>query len=140
MMIKAYLRIVVALVGVAGLGIATKGQVVDQIVVTVPFEFVVAGTTLPAGTYRVHRVSDDPSEGLVLSSYENRVITTVFPIDVESARVNKPEVTFETAGDEHLLRRIQTTNNVFNIPVSKPTNTGISANNGKPSFGSSRSK
>jgi hypothetical protein len=140
MMKKLYLRMALALVGVAGLGIATKGQVVDQMVVTVPFEFVVAGTTLPAGTYQVHRVSDDPSEGLVLSSYENHVITTVFPIDVESGRVNKPEVTFETAGDKHLLSRIQTANNVFNIPVSKPTNTGILANNGKPSFGNSRSK
>jgi len=137
---KLFLRIAMALVGVAGLGIATKGQVVDQIVVTVPFEFVVAGTTLPAGTYQVHRVSDDPSSGLVLSSYENHVITTVFPIDVESARVNKPEVTFETAGDEHLLSRIQTANNVFNIPVSKPANNGILANNGKTSSGSSRSK
>lgn len=137
---KLFLRIAMALVGVAGLGIATKGQVVDQIVVTVPFEFVVAGTTLPAGTYQVHRVSDDPSSGLVLSSYEHHVITTVFPIDVESARANKPEVTFETAGDEHHLSRIQTANNVFNIPVSKPANNGILANNGKTSSGGSRSK
>jgi hypothetical protein len=142
MMKKFYLRIAVALVGLAGLGITTKAQAaVDQLVVTVPFEFVVGGTTLPAGTYRVHRLSDDnPSEGLVLSSYENRVITTVLPIDVESTHDNKPEAAFETAGDQHLLSRIQTADHVFNIPIAKSARTAILAHNAKSSFGSPGSK
>jgi hypothetical protein len=141
MMKKLYFRIAVALVGIAALGITTKAQAVDQIIVTVPFEFVVGGTTLPAGTYRVHRVSkDDPTGGLVFTSYENRVIATVLPIDIESAYNNKPEVTFKTAGGQHLLSRIQTVDNVFNIPISKSTNTAILANNAKSSFGSPGSK
>lgn len=138
---KLYLRIAVALVGIAGLGITTKAQAaVDQLVVTVPFEFVVDGTTLPAGTYQVHRLSDNPSGGLVLSSYENRVTTTVLPIDIESARVNKPEVAFETAGDQHLLSRIQTADHVFNIPIAKSTRTALLAHNANSSFGSPGSK
>jgi hypothetical protein len=60
---KLCLRIAVSLVGFAGLGITAKAQVVDQIVVTIPFEFVVAGKTLPAGTYRVNRVSDGLRDG-----------------------------------------------------------------------------
>ena len=59
MMKKLCLPILVTLVGFAGLSVAAKAQVVDQIVVTIPFEFVVAGTTLPAGTYRVNRLSED---------------------------------------------------------------------------------
>src|ERR1700726_2237088 len=74
MMKKSHLRILVALVGLAGFAVAAKAQVVlDQIVVTIPFEFVVAGKTLPAGTYRVNRLSDTDPSVLVLNSFENRV-------------------------------------------------------------------
>jgi hypothetical protein len=137
MMKKFYLRIAVALVSIAALGITTKAQAVDQLVVTVPFQFVVDGTTFPSGTYRVHRLSDiNPSGGLVLSSYENRAIAVVLPIDTESARVNKPELTFETAGDQHVLSQVHTADHVFNIPISKSNNTALLANNAKSSYGS----
>lgn len=137
---KLFLRIAMATVGIAGLGIATQAQVVDQIVVSVPFEFVVAGTTLPAGTYQVHRLHDDPSTGLVLSSYQNRVTIAVLPIDVATARAIKPELTFETDGHEHVLSRIRTDENIFDIPVSKSKNTRFLANNAKPSLGGSAGK
>jgi hypothetical protein len=118
-MMKNLLRIAVALVGFAGLGIAAKAQVADQIVVTIPFEFVIAGKTLPAGTYRVNRVSNDKWDGLVFSSFENRAGVIVHPIGVESAPDDKTQVSFEKAGDEHFLSKIQTGDNVFTIPVSR---------------------
>jgi hypothetical protein len=120
MMKKLCLRIAVALVSFAGLGITAKAQVADQIVVTIPFEFVVAGKTLPAGTYRVNRVSpDDRWAGLILSSFENRASAIVVPNEVESAPAEKSHVSFETAGDEHFLSKIETADNVFSIPVSR---------------------
>jgi len=119
MMKKLCLRIALALVSFAGLGITAKAQVVDQIVVTIPFEFVVAGKTLPAGTYRVNRVSDDRWAGLILSSVENRASAIVHPNKVESAPAEKAHVSFETAGDEHFLSKIETADNVFTIPVSR---------------------
>jgi hypothetical protein len=125
MMKKLCLRIAVALVSFAGLGITVKAQVVDQIVVTIPFQFVVAGKTLPAGTYRVNRVSDDRWAGLIFSSFENHASTLVRPIEVESTREvestsdGKAHVNFETAGNEHFLSKIQTADNVFTIPVSR---------------------
>jgi len=119
MMKKLCLRIVVALVGFAGLGITAKAQAVDQIVVTIPFEFVVAGKTLPAGTYRVNRVSDDRLDGLIFSSVENRASAIVHPIEVKSARADKAQVSFEKAGDQHFLSKIETADNVFTIPVSR---------------------
>jgi hypothetical protein len=119
MMKKLCLRIAVALVSFAGLGITAKAQVVDQVVVTIPFEFVVAGKTLPAGTYRVNRVSDDRWTGLIFSSFENHASAIVHPIEVESTRDVKAHVSFETAGDEHFLSKIETANNVFTIPVSR---------------------
>jgi hypothetical protein len=120
MMKKLSLRIAVALVGFAGLGITAKArQVPDQIVVTIPFEFVVAGKTLPAGTYRVNRVGDDRWDGLIFRSFENRAGVIVHPIEVESAPADKTKVSFEKAGDEHFLSKIQTADHVFTIPVSR---------------------
>jgi hypothetical protein len=116
---KLCLRIAVALVGFAGLGITAKAQVPDQIVVTIPFEFVVAGKTLPAGTYRVNRVSDDKWDGLVFTSFESHAGAIVHPIAVESASADKTSVSFEKAGDERFLTKIQTADNVFTIPVSR---------------------
>ena len=116
---KNLLRIAVALIGFAGLGIAAKAQVPDQIVVTVPFEFVVAGKTLPAGTYRVNRVSDDKWDGLVFSNFENRAGVIVRPTEVQSASADQSKVSFEKAGDEHFLIKIQTGDNLFIIPVSR---------------------
>jgi len=43
------LRIVIALIAVAVFGIGVKAQVLDQIEVNIPYQFVVAGKTLPAG-------------------------------------------------------------------------------------------
>jgi hypothetical protein len=115
---KLYLRILVALVGFAGLGATAKAQVIDQIVVTIPFEFVAAGKTLPAGTYRVNRLSDDRF-GLVLRSLDNRASVIVLPTEVESAPGDKAQVSFETAGDEHFLSKIKTADNVYNIQVPR---------------------
>jgi hypothetical protein len=116
---RKYIRILIALIGVTGLGITAKGQAVDQIVLTVPFEFVVSGKTLPAGTYRVNRLWSDKLEVLVITSYENNVSAIFLPTEVESASANKPQVTFEKAGDEHFLSKIETADNVFTIPVSR---------------------
>ena len=117
---KLCLRIAVALVSFAGLGITAKAQVVDQVVVTIPFQFVVAGKTLPAGTYHVTRAeSDDKWAGLIFSSFENRVSTIVHPIEVENTPAEKAHVSFEIAGGEHFLSKIETANNLFTIPVSR---------------------
>lgn len=116
---KQYLRILLALVCFAGLGVTAKAQIRREIAVTLPFEFVVSGKTLPAGTYTVSRFSNDRFDGLVLSSYENRVSVFVHPIEVESARADKPNVTFERVGESHFLSKIETSYDVYTIPVPR---------------------
>jgi hypothetical protein len=116
---RQYLRILTALIGFAALGVTAKAQEVDQIVVKIPFEFSVVGKTLPAGTYRVNRISSDPNGGLVLRSVENHTGALVLPTYSEGSVSDKPEVTFEKAGDEHFLTRIKTGDHVFSISVSK---------------------
>jgi hypothetical protein len=116
---KHYLRFLIALIGVAGLGTAAKGQAVDQIVVNIPYEFVVAGNTLPAGTYQVNRLSNIHPEVLILSSFESRAGLMVRSTEVESTRADKPEVSFEQIDGQHFLSKIETADHVFTIPVSR---------------------
>jgi hypothetical protein len=113
------LRILIALIGVAGLGVAAKGQAVDQIVVNIPYEFVVAGKTLPPGAYRVNRLTDTDPGSLILSSFESRAGVMVRSISVESTQADKPEVSFEQVDGQHFLSKIKTADHVFTIPVSR---------------------
>ncbi len=116
---KKYATILVAIICFLGLGVAAKAQTRNEIVVTLPFEFVVSGKTLPAGTYTVSRFADDKFEGLILSSYENRTSVFVHPVEIESASGDKPQLNFERVGGQNFLSRIQTTKDVYNIPVSR---------------------
>lgn len=115
---KQCLRILIALIGVAGLGITAKAQDVDQFNITVPFEFVTSGKTLPAGTYRVKRVWNNKLKPLVITNTENNASAIVLPTEVESTPANKSQVSFETAGGKHFLNKIETANYIFTIPVS----------------------
>jgi hypothetical protein len=116
---KQCMRILIVLIGVAGLGMAARGQVPDQILVNIPYEFVVAGKILPAGTYRVNRLSDADHETLILSSFESRARVMVLSTSVESTQADKPEVSFEQVGGQHFLSKIETADHVFTIPVSR---------------------
>ena len=118
---KQYLRSLIVLIGVAGLAMAARGQAVDQIVVNIPYEFVAAGKTLPAGTYRVNRVGlTDPA--LILSSLENGSSVLVLPTQVESTNDDKAQVSFEQVGGQHFLSKIETADHVIHhsqCPVRK---------------------
>ena len=116
---KLYLRVLIALIAVAGLGVAARGQAADQIVVNIPYDFVVGSKTLPAGNYKVHRVSDANPRALILSSFENRASVFVLASQVESTRADKVEVRFEQVGGERFLSTIETASHLFTIPVSR---------------------
>ena len=117
---KQSLRILIALMSVAGFGVAAHGQTVDRISTKIPYEFVVSGKTLPAGNYRVSR-SNEANGGtiLVLSSFENRASVFVLPAQFESGPADKVFVQFEQIGEQHFLTSIQTGEHLFTIPVSR---------------------
>jgi len=119
MMRKQCLRILIALIVVAGLGVAARAQAPDQILVNIPYEFVVAGKTLPAGTYRVNPASNTDRETLLLSNFESRATVMVLSSSIESTQASKPEVSFEQVGGQHFLSKIETADHVFTIPVPR---------------------
>ena len=112
-----YLRLLLVLAGFAAFAVPAKAQVVDQPVVNIPFQFVVAGRTLPAGEYKVTRLYGWNPRVLVLSSYENRASAIVIPAEVEESLGGKARLTFETAGDQHFLSSIATEDHVYNFEV-----------------------
>ena len=116
---RHYLRILMGLIGLAGSGMAARGQAVDQIVVKIPYEFVVAGKTLPAGSYRVDRVSDKNERALVLSSFENHASTVVVPTQDEVSKAEKSSVSFEQVGGKYFLSEIKTADHLFTVRVSR---------------------
>jgi hypothetical protein len=116
---KKYASILFTLICLLGVGVAAQAQIRSEIVVTLPFEFVISGKTLPAGTYTVSRFSDDKNDGVILSNRESGKSVFVHPIETEDTSADKTQVSFERVGELHFLTRIQTSHDVYNIPVSR---------------------
>lgn len=118
---KHCVRILSTFFGLAALAITAMGQTVDQLIVNIPYEFVVAGKTLPAGTYRVHRIDDSNYRTLAISSSDTGAAVLVLPTEVTGQTgAAEPSVSFQQVGEQHLLSKIQTDEHVFTIPVSSP--------------------
>jgi hypothetical protein len=128
-----YVRILSAVFALAAFGAAARAQAADQLVVNIPYEFVAAGKTLPAGTYTVHRISAVNSEELSLTSFENRTGVLLVSSEVVQASEYKPTLTFEQVGDQHFLSKIETAEHIFTIPVSKSSAPVVAKNQSSPS-------
>ena len=114
---KKYGRILVAVILLSGLGVAAQAESRTEVVVTLPFEFVAGGKTFPAGTYSAGRLTDAGLGGLRLTNRATGTSVFVLPDEVESSSANKPKVIFKQVGNQHFLSAIQTTDEVYNIPV-----------------------
>ena len=116
---KKYTRILVALTFLLALGVAANAENQAQIVVTLPFEFVASGKTLPAGTYSVKRISQQPFDTLMLTSDDRGTSVFVRPVEMEEASDDKPKVSFHQVGEQHFLSAIETADYIYNFSVSK---------------------
>lgn len=136
---KQYLRVFVALAGFSACGLAAKGQPVDQIKVTIPYQFVANDKILPAGTYTVSRALDSIEGALILNNFENHVSALVLARRTESASFNHSEVSFEEVGGQHFLSKIKTADYEYIIPPSRAEIMQAAAKpqNGAPGAGSS---
>lgn len=113
-----YVRFLSAFFGLAAFAAATRAQEVDQIIVNVPHEFVVAGKTLPAGRYRVNHANDFNTWTLVMTSLESRDRVFLLSDEVSPTREDKPAVSFQHIGDQYFLSKVETADHIFSIPVS----------------------
>jgi hypothetical protein len=116
---KNYVRILAAIAFLAGCGIAANAQMQDNIIAKVPFQFIVNGKTLPAGTYTVRHLSDNTSGPLILTNRDNgsSVFVNAYLGDYVSA--GKPVVSFQQVGEQRFLSTIQTPFDIYQIPASR---------------------
>jgi hypothetical protein len=116
---KYFVGILSAVFGMAAFAVAAKAGTSDQLLVKVPYEFVVGGKTLPAGTYRVSRVSFTNEGELVLTNLDKPAGVLLSASEWKDARDYEPNLKFEQIAGQHFLSTIQTAEHVFTIPVSK---------------------
>jgi hypothetical protein len=113
--VKKYFMFVLAMIVFAGLGATAHAEEEGSIIAQIPFEFVAAGKTLPAGTYTVSRGSSGSE--LLISSRDNGVF--VIPVVLDSTPVDNPLVTFDKVSDTYLLREVTTPLGTFIIDTQR---------------------
>lgn len=134
---KGYARVLSAFFAAAAIAVAARAQAVDQLIVKIPYEFVAAGKTLPAGTYTVRRINDRDINELSLTSFENRTGVLLSSTIVEPNSDDKQVLTFEIVGDQHILSKIETADHVFTLYVPAKSAPVLAKNQASPSTGSS---
>lgn len=114
---KVLLRILLVLVGFAGLTIPAKAQAVDGLIVNIPFAFEAAGKTFQAGEYRITRLRDQDPWILVFTSTNNRSDSVILRAESVATPEGKANLGFTTVGDQRLLSRIQTRDHAYTFAV-----------------------
>ena len=112
-----YVRFLSAFFALAAFAAAARAQSADQLTVNIPYEFVVSGKTLPAGTYRINRVNDRDIADLAIFGTENHTSALLHSSEVTSATENKPTLSFEHIGNQYFLSKVETADHVFTLPV-----------------------
>ena len=110
---KKYARVLVAVTSLLGLSVAANAEIRGVVKVTLPFEFVASGKTLPAGTYTVSRVSPEVNRALVIRSNDNSVFMLPLffdgnPVSVNGVSADRAELGFEHVGDKYFLTDVET--------------------------------
>jgi hypothetical protein len=114
---KHYSAVVLALVCILGLGVTAQAQDAGGVIVKVPFEFVAGGKTLPAGTYRVSRVSPETQPGLFIRSDKDGAM--LLPTVFDGAAAEQSELSFAHVGDKYFLSKVGTPAGVYTIATPR---------------------
>jgi hypothetical protein len=103
--------------------LVTAGSAVAQghaVQATVPFDFAVGNSHLPAGTYTITSPDSRGSTGLVIRSDAGRitVLTTAY---ADGKQSKNSKLVFDKFGDQYFMREILCSNSDMNLelPVSK---------------------
>jgi hypothetical protein len=113
--VKKYFMFVLAMIVFAGLSGTAHAEEEGSIIAHIPFEFVAAGKTLPAGTYTVSRESSGSE--LLISGRDNGVF--VIPVLKDDTPVDNSLVTFDKVSGTYLLREVNTPLGTFIIDTQR---------------------
>lgn len=112
------LRVILALGLLTAAAVGAHAQDLDTVVVNVPFDFVVANTTLPAGTYTINRVQFNNPSSLQLRSADGHsaVLTSVA---MTGAPDGSLKAVFNRYGDQIFLHEIRTAGGEYQLTRSR---------------------
>ena len=87
---------------------------------TVPFDFAVGNSRLPAGTYTITTVDSPSSTGLAIRSDSGKV-TVLINAYADGKQSKNSKLVFDKYGDQYFMREILCSNADMNVelPVSK---------------------
>jgi hypothetical protein len=92
----------------------------DQIVTTVPFDFVVGNKTFPPGTYTISRISDDPGWGLRIQSSDGKTNEFFLPTTSgPTVAKGEPKLQFRHEGDQYFLTAISAGLETYTLAPSR---------------------
>ena len=115
---KQYLTVLFTLICVLGLGLGAQAQEEDTVLAKIPYDFVVAGQVLPAGTYRVSRIdTTGSSRTLEISSYETRASALLIPTVFDDFQTGHAQLNFEHVGNKYFLSAIETPIGTYDIHI-----------------------
>jgi hypothetical protein len=115
---KSYVAAVLMFMCLLGVAVSARAQDADAVVVSVPFEFVAGGTTLPAGEYRLSRVNPAVNRELAINGY-SKGNAFLLPVAFDNGPANEPTLSFEHVGGKYFLSRIKTLSGVYTMPASR---------------------
>jgi hypothetical protein len=115
---KSYVTAVLMLTCLLGIGVSARAQDADAVVVSVPFEFMAGGATLPAGEYRVSRVNPGVNRELAIRGY-NKGNAFLLPLAFDDGPADGPTLSFEHVGGKYFLSKIKTLSGVYTMPASR---------------------
>jgi hypothetical protein len=104
-----------------GLSLGAQAESENRVVTNVPFEFVAAGATLPAGTYTVDRVSTASDSHLIIRNSEHGVF--LLPVSFGGASVEGALLSFEHVGNKYFLSKVKTPAGVYTIGTPRALTT-----------------
>ena len=134
---RSYLTAALMFTCLLGVGISARAQNTDAVVVSVPFEFVAGGATLPAGEYRINRASPGVNRELAIRGYDKGG-AFLFPLAFDEVTVadNEPTLSFEHVGGKYFLSKIKTLSGIYTMPASREMVMLGKANSPSPSTSS----
>ncbi|MGA2647429.1 MAG: hypothetical protein ABSF15_22205 [Candidatus Sulfotelmatobacter sp.] len=115
---KSCVLTVVAMICLVVMGGTARAQDPEGIVVSVPFEFIAGTKTMPAGTYKVGRISTDVRSALILSGEESSALVSPIVVD-DASGVQPAALNFEQLGNRYFLSKVETPDRVYTIAVPR---------------------
>jgi hypothetical protein len=117
---SSYVTAILMLMCLLGVGVSAHAQDPDAVIVSVPFEFMAGGATLPAGEYRVSRANPGMNRELAINGYNKRnAFLLPLSFDDVAAADGQPALSFEHVGGKYFLAEIKTLGGVYTMPASR---------------------